>query len=79
MGESSGIPPFKGRRVDEITVSAPNHRVDLEALKRPGLGGKEPSDDEIPRLSPVLLMCLSRFLEGGEMWAIGHSRLVLDF
>src|SRR4029077_5848251 len=31
---------------DEITVSAPNHRVDLEALKRPKLGGKEPSDDD---------------------------------
>jgi hypothetical protein len=31
---------------DEITVSAPNHRVDLEALKRPRLGGKEPSDDD---------------------------------
>ena len=26
---------------DEITVSAPNERVDLEALKRPGLGRKE--------------------------------------
>ena len=31
---------------DEITVSAPNERVDLEALKRPRLGGKEPSDDD---------------------------------
>jgi hypothetical protein len=31
---------------DEITVSAPNGRVDLEALKRPRLGGKEPSDDD---------------------------------
>jgi len=28
---------------DEITVSAPNERVDLEALKRPRLGGKEPT------------------------------------
>jgi hypothetical protein len=26
---------------DEITVSAPNERVDLAALKRPRLGGKE--------------------------------------
>jgi hypothetical protein len=26
---------------DEITVSAPDDRVDLEALKRPRLGGKE--------------------------------------
>ena len=32
--------------IDEITVSAPNGRVDLEALKRPRLGGKEPSDDD---------------------------------
>ena len=31
---------------DEITVSAPFGRVDLEALKRPRLGGKEPSDDD---------------------------------
>jgi hypothetical protein len=31
---------------DEITVSAPDERVDLEALKRPRLGGKEPSDDD---------------------------------
>ncbi len=31
---------------DEITVSAPFRRVDLEALKRPRLGGKEPSDDD---------------------------------
>jgi len=31
---------------DEITVSAPRGRVDLEALKRPRLGGKEPSDDD---------------------------------
>jgi hypothetical protein len=31
---------------DEITVSAPNERVDLAALKRPRLGGKEPSDDD---------------------------------
>jgi hypothetical protein len=31
---------------DEITVSAPNERVDLVALKRPRLGGKEPSDDD---------------------------------
>jgi hypothetical protein len=31
---------------DEITLSAPNERVDLEALKRPRLGGKEPSDDD---------------------------------
>jgi len=31
---------------DEITVSAPNERVDLDALKRPRLGGKEPSDDD---------------------------------
>jgi hypothetical protein len=31
---------------DEITVSAPCERVDLEALKRPRLGGKEPSDDD---------------------------------
>jgi hypothetical protein len=28
---------------DEITVSAPFGRVDLEALKQPRLGGKEPS------------------------------------
>src|SRR5712692_4625484 len=34
------------RRADEITVSAPFGRVDLEALKRPRLGGKEPSDDD---------------------------------
>jgi hypothetical protein len=27
-------------------VSAPDHRVDLEALKRPRLGGKEPSDED---------------------------------
>jgi len=27
-------------------VSAPRGRVDLEALKRPRLGGKEPSDDD---------------------------------
>lgn len=33
-------------RADEITVSAPNERVDLEALKRPRLGGKEQSDDD---------------------------------
>src|ERR1700692_1635844 len=33
-------------RADEITVSAPFGRVDLEALKRPRLGGKEPSDDD---------------------------------
>jgi hypothetical protein len=31
---------------DEITLSAPNERVDLAALKRPRLGGKEPSDDD---------------------------------
>src|SRR5882762_2891033 len=36
----------KIKSADEITVSAPNHRVDLEALKRPKLGGKEPSDDD---------------------------------
>jgi hypothetical protein len=30
-------------RADEITVSAPRLRVDLEALKRPRLGGKEPT------------------------------------
>jgi hypothetical protein len=29
---------------DEITVSAPFGRVDLEALKRPRLGGKEPEN-----------------------------------
>jgi len=28
---------------DEITVSAPHGRVDLVALKRPRLGGKEPT------------------------------------
>jgi hypothetical protein len=47
---------------DEITVSAPNERVDLVALKRPRLGGKEPSDDDY-RLrfggSPRLLMSLA--------------------
>jgi len=31
---------------DQITESAPNERVDLEALKRPRLGGKEPSEDD---------------------------------
>jgi hypothetical protein len=31
---------------DEITMPAPNGRVDLEALKRPRLGGKEPSDND---------------------------------
>jgi hypothetical protein len=35
-----------GETADEITVSAPRGRVDLEALKRPRLGGKEPSDDD---------------------------------
>ncbi len=36
------FPEAKGGDVqaDEITVSAPNHRVDLEALKRPKLGGR---------------------------------------
>jgi hypothetical protein len=34
------------KRADEITVSAPFVRVDLEALKRPKLGGKKPSDDD---------------------------------
>src|ERR1700693_4866177 len=30
-------------QADEITVSAPLGRVELEALKRPRLGGKEPT------------------------------------
>ena len=37
---------YDGDGADEITVSAPRGRVDLEALKRPRLGGKEPSDDD---------------------------------
>src|ERR1035438_6094259 len=44
------LPPVTARppaaKADEITVSAPFGRVDLEALKRPRLGGKEPSDDD---------------------------------
>jgi len=38
-----GVPFWHSRPADEITVSAPNERVDLEALKRPRLGGKEPT------------------------------------
>ena len=41
-----GILPIGSVMADEITVSAPNDRVDLEALKRPRLGGKEPSDED---------------------------------
>jgi hypothetical protein len=37
---------WKRDKADEITVSARFGRVDLEALKRPRLGGKEPSDDD---------------------------------
>jgi hypothetical protein len=46
-GHPGAGPCFRrNRKADEITVSAPCERVDLEALKRPRLGGKEPSDDD---------------------------------
>ena len=42
----AGLDAKRMNSADEITVSAPNERVDLGALKQPRLGGKEPSDDD---------------------------------
>jgi len=44
----SGTTRYRGcpSSADEITVWAPSERVDLEALKRPRLGGREPRDDD---------------------------------
>jgi len=44
-------------------VSAPDERVDLEALKRPRLGGKEPSDDDYSGLPEFLAFEAAGFNE----------------
>jgi len=54
---------MSGSVADEITVSAPDERVDLEALKRPRLGGKEPSDDDYSGLPEFLAFEAAGFNE----------------
>jgi hypothetical protein len=54
---------------DEITVSAPDERVDLDALKRPRLEGKKPSDEvRVLRLlrgvGPFLIFIQSARVDG---------------
>jgi hypothetical protein len=56
---------------DEITVSARNERVDLEVLKRPRLGGKEPTRlSDQPRYTSVIRAELS--------WATRFPRRCCD-